>query len=152
VTLYSKKHTLNVKGFGGQNAELWFVILDYNARHCQIGFQLLRQPDVSRKVLYVKTLRFDHRVTRRQNSENGNFSYRCRNLKSRKVQSCNVASQCCEKLFSLALSAHLPHGTTKLPLDVFSWNFTPKAFIKIFRKYSILDKSEQKHLAFGTKS
>jgi hypothetical protein len=85
VTLYSKKHTVNLKGFGGKNAELWFVILDYNACHWPISFQLLRQPDVSRQVRYTKTLRFDHRVTRRQNPENGNFSYRCQNLKSRKV-------------------------------------------------------------------
>jgi hypothetical protein len=86
---------MNRKGYGGGNAELWFVILDYNACQWPIGFQLLRQPDVSRKLRYTKTLRFDHRVTRRQILENGNFSYRCKNLKSLKVQSCNVASQCC---------------------------------------------------------
>jgi len=93
VILYSEKHTVNLKIFGGQNAELWFVILDYNARHWPIGFQLLRQPDVSRQVRDTKTLRFDHRLTRRQIPEKGNLIYRCKNLKSRKVQSYKVASQ-----------------------------------------------------------
>jgi hypothetical protein len=100
---------VNLEGFSGQNAVLWFVVLDYNARHWPIGFQLLRQPDVSRQVRDTKTLRFDHRLTRRQIPENGNLIYRCKNLKFRNVQSFNVASQFCEKRFSLVISAHLPH-------------------------------------------
>jgi hypothetical protein len=101
VKVYSKKHTAKLKGFCGQNAELWFVILDYYARHWPIGFQLLRQPDVSRQVRDTNTLRFDQRVTWCQIPENGNLIYRCKNLKSRKVQSYKVASQYCKKSFSL---------------------------------------------------
>jgi hypothetical protein len=44
---------VNLKGYGGHNAELWFVILDYKARHWPIGFHLLRQLDVSKQVRYT---------------------------------------------------------------------------------------------------
>jgi hypothetical protein len=139
---------------GGRELSCSFYLYRFR-KYVTYGFPIINfcNPGVHYETHCIKTLRLDYKVTRRQIPDNGNLSYRCKNLKFRKVQSYKVASQCCEKRFSL-ISIHLPREATGLPLDGFSRNCTLEAFIESFGNIQFLIRRNKNiwHLARRSKA